>query len=264
MQLRKRKYNSLCVVAIFKNECHAMREWIKHYLNEGVQHFFLIDNGSTDGSSECLFEFDCVTLVYDDKKHAQEELYNRYYLKDIQQYDWALVVDLDEFLYARNNKSIREVLTALDENVSELQVRWKMFGSSGFKNQPSRIIPNFRQRCDFQEQKQLIYNVKSFVRTSRVTWLGAHEHRCIENKRIVIPRIHKECFLSRADLHVNHYRVQSHDHFVNNKLKKGDVSSTYMRNIREQECYFEDNDFGGVEDNELSNKTYDSSKKILI
>ncbi len=236
-----------------------MREWIEHYLREGVQHFFLIDNGSTDGSSECLSDFDdCVTLVYDDTKHAQEELYNFYYLKEVRQYDWALVVDLDEFLYARKKTTIRKVLTALDGDVSELQVRWKMFGSSGFKKQPTKIIPNFRQRCDFQEQKKRLENVKSFVRTRRVTWLGIHEHRCIENKRMVIPRIHKERFLEKAELHLNHYRVQSYEHFVDNKLRRGSACTKDDHKRREQAGYFEDNDFGGVEDTELSNKSYAS------
>ena len=38
----------LSIVAIFKNESWILKEWIEHYLNQGVDHFFLIDNGSTD------------------------------------------------------------------------------------------------------------------------------------------------------------------------------------------------------------------------
>ena len=25
-----------------------MKEWLEHYINEGVEHFYLIDNGSDD------------------------------------------------------------------------------------------------------------------------------------------------------------------------------------------------------------------------
>ena len=39
----------LCIVAIFKNEGHALHEWIEHYLKEGVDKFFLVDNDSNDG-----------------------------------------------------------------------------------------------------------------------------------------------------------------------------------------------------------------------
>ena len=33
-----------CIVAIFKNESHILEEWIQHYIKEGVQHFYLINN----------------------------------------------------------------------------------------------------------------------------------------------------------------------------------------------------------------------------
>ena len=42
-----KKYN-LSLIAIFKNESHILKEWIEHYINEGVDKFYLIDNGSTD------------------------------------------------------------------------------------------------------------------------------------------------------------------------------------------------------------------------
>lgn len=38
----------LSVLAIFKNETMIIEEWMNHYLNEGVEHFYLIDNGSSD------------------------------------------------------------------------------------------------------------------------------------------------------------------------------------------------------------------------
>ena len=39
---------TLSVLAMFKNESMIIQEWIKHYIEEGVEHFYLIDNGSTD------------------------------------------------------------------------------------------------------------------------------------------------------------------------------------------------------------------------
>ena len=40
--------NVLCVVSMFKNESHILKEWLDHYINEGVEYFFMIDNGSND------------------------------------------------------------------------------------------------------------------------------------------------------------------------------------------------------------------------
>ena len=34
--------------AVFKNEAHALDEWIQHYLMRGVDHIYLINDFSTD------------------------------------------------------------------------------------------------------------------------------------------------------------------------------------------------------------------------
>ena len=38
----------LSIISMFKNESSIIKQWIEHYLEEGVEHFYLIDNGSTD------------------------------------------------------------------------------------------------------------------------------------------------------------------------------------------------------------------------
>lgn len=40
----------LSLLAIFKNEETSLSLWIEHYCWMGVDHFYLIDNGSTDNS----------------------------------------------------------------------------------------------------------------------------------------------------------------------------------------------------------------------
>ena len=47
----------LSVLAIFKNETMNLKMWIDHYLWQGVEHFYLIDNGSTDKPLAILKEY---------------------------------------------------------------------------------------------------------------------------------------------------------------------------------------------------------------
>ena len=42
------KKDKLVIVSMFKNEAHCIREWLQHYMKQGVTHFYMIDNGSTD------------------------------------------------------------------------------------------------------------------------------------------------------------------------------------------------------------------------
>ena len=47
----------ICVVAIFKNESYVLKEWLEHYLREGVDTFLLIDNDSSDNYKPILEPF---------------------------------------------------------------------------------------------------------------------------------------------------------------------------------------------------------------
>ena len=44
----------LSVAAIMKNEKPYLKEWLEYHLLQGVEHFYLCDNGSTDGTDAYL------------------------------------------------------------------------------------------------------------------------------------------------------------------------------------------------------------------
>jgi hypothetical protein len=37
-----------CVCAVFKNESHILEEWLLHYIYRGIDHFYLVNDNSTD------------------------------------------------------------------------------------------------------------------------------------------------------------------------------------------------------------------------
>ena len=50
-------YDQTDVLSIFKNETMNLKLWLEHYLWQGVGHFYLIDNGSTDNPLSILQEY---------------------------------------------------------------------------------------------------------------------------------------------------------------------------------------------------------------
>ena len=97
----------LSVLAIFHNESHIMKEWMEHYLAEGVDYFYLINNFSTDDFLPILQQHSThVTLINsctpnDQFMSAQLVSYDymlREHIKD--NTEWLIIVDLDEFMYA--------------------------------------------------------------------------------------------------------------------------------------------------------------------
>jgi hypothetical protein len=259
----------LCIVSVFKNESHAMKEWLDHYIQEGVDTFFLTDNGSTDEYRYILqpyIQSGHVVLRVDPKKHAQIEHLN-YYLHDAKKIDWVIVVDLDEFVYARRGfTTIKEYLKTLPNDVHKINIPWKLFGSSGLKKQPSSIIQNFVHRRKYtNETRHILVGKKSIVRGKYLKHLELHNSITEKSHTITSDNIDiyaedyfQECteqLLENSFLHLNHYRIQSWEWFKTNKMNRSDAHTKNYDNIRNKK-YFDFFDYADTIDTELKNKKY--------
>jgi hypothetical protein len=86
---------------MLKNESHGIKEWITHYLYHGVEHFYLINDNSTDNFMDIIKEYldrGLITLFNVDEPYylgRQRNLYNRYILPHLKETNWLLMVDLD-------------------------------------------------------------------------------------------------------------------------------------------------------------------------
>ena len=142
----------ISVLSMFKNEGMIIKDWIEHYLREGIEHFYLIDNGSTDDYYEKIKIYDeYITLTKDPTrlpKGTQTYLFNKIYLQKIKsESEWIIFCDIDEYIYARNgNNQLMDALNKLPLYVEKIWLPWKCFGSNGNKNQPNNIIKSFTKR----------------------------------------------------------------------------------------------------------------------
>ena len=101
-------FHTSCL-SIFKNETMNLKLWIEHYLWQGIEHFYLIDNGSDDNPLSILQEYidnGIVTYYFLPEKHKQVEHYR--YVFDTERLKektyWLIVCDLDEFFYGVDKK----------------------------------------------------------------------------------------------------------------------------------------------------------------
>ena len=250
--LCKPKY-TLVVVAIFKNESISIREWLQHYIRQGVEHFYMIDNGSTDNWHYEIKGFP-VTVFSNEEKHKQIEHYNNYFLETVKvSSEWVMVVDLDEFVYGRKNNTITSVLSNYDDNVGDVRIRWKMFGSNGHIKQPESIIDGFTKRKPIEpsDKDGSFDYIKSIIRTSCLLKFEIHNHKTTDCKIIFEPPEMTENSLANSLIHLNHYAIQSKDFFFNVKMTRGDVASSAHENFRNVD-YFKKYDNNLIIDDELS------------
>ena len=183
----------LAVVSMFKNESMILGEWLAHHVGVGVQHFYLIDNGSTDDYLPVLTPYihrGMLTLVVDPFRAVQGTsytiprfsldssrmvewsetprrgnrqllggtqtiLFNKHFLEIIKRKTkWVLVVDQDEYIFSMRG-SITDVLHSADSKCTELFVPWRMFGSGGHERQPSSIREGFTKMRPFPAQRAI-------------------------------------------------------------------------------------------------------------
>jgi glycosyltransferase involved in cell wall biosynthesis len=238
-----RRY-SLCVLAIAKNEGMIIKEWIDHYLWQGVEHFYIIDNGSTDNMSQVLEPYIQKGLVslYKLEGRKQVQHYNTVYNKYIKKHtDWLLVCDIDEYVYHRQKgKTLKSFVKAVNRNhVASITLHWKMFGSSGYHQQPKQLRKAFVWR-----KRDIDTNVKQIVNTKYVVSLDIHKHKMKQGPvNIVNPK----------ELALNHYPIMSKEYFEKIKMTRGDGSTDQQsyQTLRNWN-YFKQYDHYELYDDELS------------
>jgi len=255
----------LGLVAIFKNESVILKEWLDHYINEGVQQFYLINNGSTDNFFEIIKNYNNILLINDSKKHSQTELYNKHFYNICKsECKWVLICDLDEFIYSRKQyNKISEYLNSLNESVGQVKIPWKIFGSNKIIKQPISVIDGFNKRELYKKNKQI--NCKCIIKMDNCIKFNIHEHDTIINNTISsdYDRYNNlknfcnisEDLLKNCYLHCNHYQLQSKEWFLNVKCSRGAADQEV--NVRNLDYFNSVNkNTNKIKDKELKRKVY--------
>lgn len=244
---------TFAIGAIFKNESHGIREWIQHYLYMGAEHFYLIDDGSTDGTVDAIHDYIEAGIVEIFRGSApsyigrQRDMYNTHILPRVQtrEMDWLLICDLDEYVWTPFYPSLLHLLRACTETTGQFQVAHTLFGSNGHEKQPERIVETFTRRTRNQPTSK--GNLKYFIRSSyRFSSLNVH-HATFENKEFQDAPYF--ILLGPEYVIMNHYGVQSREFWNTVKCTRGDLDAYRKRTVEMFET--EDAELNEVEDTRL-------------
>jgi len=235
-------YN-LSVGTLFRNESHSIIEWIEHYLFHGVDHFYLIDDNSTDDSCNLLnsyIEKGLVTLFNTNHPRymtRQRDMYNQYILPLIKESQWLLIIDMDEYMWSPQGKLPIVINSLL--YIGQIQVDQTLFGSSGYEIQPKSIVNNFTKRSS-----EIGGNRKYFVNSNfNFNSLNIH-HATFSNEE---DNLNKFIILDNNYYIMNHYFCQSREFWNNVKCTRGDSDEYRIRTLDE----FDHNKFNEVYDDRL-------------
>ena len=237
-----KKTHYLSVVAIMKNEKPYLKEWLEYHLMQGVEHFYLCDNDSTDGSKEYLKPYiDKKIITYIPMPGINQQL--KCYEKVIEEYKndtfWLAIIDLDEYLVPIEKSNMKSFLREF-EDVSEVSLHWVNYGDANlFSRKDGLIIEAFTSHSD-----KINHTVKSIVKPNKVIdfkLFGANHYTKVEG--FSVNEYHKpvsfmlDFNISADKARVNHYILKSFEEFIYKK-NRGHPEGTSI----DYEYYFFHND----------------------
>lgn len=245
----------LGVMAIMKNEAMNLEEWIQHYLWQGIDQIYLIDNGSTDNGISLLqpwIDKGIVKLIvlkipWKQKEHYQTA-FNHFHIAE--ECQWLISADLDEFWFCKKKGvGIREALGHYDE-FDVIYTNWSVFGSGGYKIHPNSL------------RTQLLMRHKELGGHSHTKWI-CQTKILTDLKDLGIHKIKWACssrtISDNEMFQINHYVTQSLDYFTKIKMTRGDATNKIEENTRNIDYFNRYNEPCIVKDTLLSGMVLDDS-----
>lgn len=213
------------IVAIIKNEAAYIEEWVKYHLVVGIDHFYIFDNGSTDGTLELLEPYirnNKITLIDFPGFRMQIKAYNTAIRKFKNESKYIAFIDADEFIFPHDKKDICEIVDSHLTGFRNggLVVNWRMFGSSGHEKKPDGyVIENYLYRANDKngEGNQCI---KSIVNPRKVLWFHNPHYPVYypfvyavseKNKKVKKWENYDECI---KEIQLNHYFTKSKEEWI--------------------------------------------------
>lgn len=141
----KTKDVALCVIA--KNENLYIKEFVEYYKNLGIKKIYLYDNNDINGEHFYSILYDYISSEFiivknmRGKSEIQLLAYNNCYQRYSNEYSWFMFLDVDEFLYIKNNKTISNFLS--DDRFTKCNtifINYNEYGDSDLLKYDNRSI----------------------------------------------------------------------------------------------------------------------------
>jgi glycosyltransferase involved in cell wall biosynthesis len=255
------KYN-LSVCLCIKNEAKYIPEFIDHYINQGVDHFYIVSNNSTDNIEEVInypSYTNLITFIIDNRdmglltnnsggRGHKQLLDEHFYPLVIKETKWAIFIDADEFMFGKNGYTIKTYLDKIDDHIGCIYVIWTIINPLITEGV---IVNSFStKQCVKRLNYDLVHNLswfiknandfgKSIVRTSMLSeqnklWIHKIHSTgtTINNYNYIINSNYDNCNnislseenYSKLEISLNHYAIRNYDDYIKKEKQLTAVS----------------------------------------
>lgn len=133
-------HGRVTAVSMMKDEGPFVLEWVAHHLAVGFTDLVVYTNDCSDGTDDMLIRLEELGLAYHRENNIPEGMRPQpsalKYAQDeplVQQSDWVLVFDADEFLCIKHGDGTLDgmIQAAKDKGANGIVITWRIFGSGG-------------------------------------------------------------------------------------------------------------------------------------
>lgn len=128
---------NLCAIA--KNEQLYIKEWCEHHLRLGFDKIYIFNN------SETPYNIDDTRVIELKWEGTQIPCYNFFIQNILQENDWCLIIDVDEFLILKEDDTIQDFINNYN-GADAILLNWKVYGDNGldhYENKP--VMERFKE-----------------------------------------------------------------------------------------------------------------------
>jgi len=244
---QKPKY-FLTMAACMYNEGKYIEEWLAYHIVQGVEHFYLNNDGSTDDTNERLKPFikKGYVILFEGlraKGIAQCEFYDLIIHEKKHEAEWCCFFDIDEFF--QGEKKLKKFLLDIDSTISGIELSWKLYGDSFLEKEDGRlVIERFIWHGTKEVERTKLIKSICRLRNTQKSWSNNNPHQFIYHNGYVVDALGKDLtslsqiyrFWHREPIWdnawVNHYHTKTREEYTE-RLKSriaNAIDSSYRKN----------------------------------
>lgn len=170
--LTPKYYSSVCL--LIKDENEYLSEWIEYYINLGVDHIYIYDNGNVENVSTVIevmpANIQSRITVIEYKDYETDTLQQDVYTHFLNHYGcdtrWVGFLDSDEFVVPKDGSECVNELLNKYEDYGALYMSWIVYNANGQEFKTSKPV---RERFTSE-----VRSLKITFSTSRARHLFSH------------------------------------------------------------------------------------------
>jgi len=174
------------LVAVAKNEAPYFLEWVAHHLEVGFTDIVIFQNDSDDLTHETLAalrDIGAIKYYYNRAGNGRHQVraYERSgTLDEYKTADWAMALDMDEFLVVKTGDGRLDDLIAAVPESDVFHLNWRIFGNSGHEVLTEDLVTERFTMANYQLGRDDHFGAhKSLFRPAQFSRVGIHRpYKC--------------------------------------------------------------------------------------